>query len=123
VAFANYARRGGEPGRGPEHTVLVKYDREWRKLDAWTFPAAVVDRWDGMSSSGGAWSHDGRLFTTGHDAAELYVLRLPRAGDVLALESMVSFGSEGQGIAIDSESGRLWSIQRKTGEVLESQLP
>jgi hypothetical protein len=56
VAFAHYAGKGGDPGRGPEHTKLVQYDRTWRELDAWTFPKAVIDRWDGMSSSGGAWA-------------------------------------------------------------------
>lgn len=55
VAFANYAGRGGEPGRGPEYTLLVRYDETWRQTGAWAFPADVVARWDGMSTSGGFW--------------------------------------------------------------------
>jgi hypothetical protein len=35
----------------------------------------------------------------------------------------VAFESEGQGIAIDGDTGLLWSIQRKTGEVLVSKVP
>lgn len=123
VTFAHYAGKGGEPGRGPEYTVLVKYDREWRQVESWAFPPAVIARWDGMSSSGGTWSRDGRLVTTGHHSTELYILRLPTTGAVLELDAIVPFESEGQGIAIDPTSGLLWSIQRKTGDVLVSRLP
>lgn len=122
VAFAHYAGKGGEPGKGPERTVLVRYDSEWREQESWAFPKALIERWDGMSSSGGVWSADGRLYTTGHHARELYVLKLPSAGAVLVLERIVPMESEGQGIAIDRGTGLLWSIQRKTGEVLVSTL-
>jgi hypothetical protein len=123
VAFANYAGKGGEPGRGPEYTTLVRYDREWREQEAWAFPAAVVARWDGMSSSGGVWGRDDLLYTSGHHSTELYVLRLPTSGAVLDLVRIVPFESEGQGIAVDAATGLLWSIQRKTREVLVSKLP
>jgi hypothetical protein len=123
VAFAHYAGRGGEPGRGPEYSVLVRYDQDWREQEAWAFPKAIVDRWDGMSSSGGVWGGDGLLYTSGHHSTELYVLRLPASGAVLDLVRIVPFESEGQGIALDRETGLLWSIQRKTGEVLVSKLP
>jgi hypothetical protein len=123
VTFAHYAGKGGEPGRGPEHTKLVRYDRAWLELGAWTFPSAVIDHWDGMSSSGGAWAPDGRLVTTSHHGKELLVLRPPTASPVLELDAVVPFESEGQGIAIDTKTGLLWSIQRRTGEVLVSRLP
>jgi hypothetical protein len=123
VVFANYAGKGGEPGRGPEYSTLVRYDREWREQEAWSFPPAVVARWDGMSSSGGVWGSDGLLYTSGHHSTELYVLRLPKSGAVLDLVRIVPFESEGQGIAVDRETGLLWSIQRKTREVLVSKLP
>jgi hypothetical protein len=124
VTFAQYAGKGGEAGKGPEQTQLVRFDRGWRKQAAWTFPAEVIARWQSMSSSGGAWGTDGLLYTTGHDARELYVLRLPASGPRLDLVAIVPMESEGQGIALDRKSaGVLYSIQRKTLEVLVSTLP
>jgi hypothetical protein len=123
VVFANYAGKGGEPSRGPEYTTLVRYDRDWREQEAWAFPPAVIARWDGMSSSGGVWGKDGLLYTSGHHSTELYVLGLPKSGAVLDLVRIVPFESEGQGIAVDRETGLLWSIQRKSREVLVSKLP
>jgi hypothetical protein len=124
VAFANYAGRGGEPGRGPEHTVLVRYDDTWRQTGSWAFPAEAVARWDGMSTSGGFWRRDGLLYTAPHHAPELQVLRLPRAGARLSLVGTIAIESEGQGIAADPlDDTVVWSIQRKTGEVLVSRVP
>jgi hypothetical protein len=123
VAFANYAGKGGEAGRGPERTTLVRFDARWQRQQSWTFPPAVVTKWEGMSSSGGAWVHGRALYTTGHDARELYVLSLPPSGSELVLREIVPFESNGQGIAIDSSDGLLYSIQRRTHEVLVSRLP
>lgn len=130
ITFAHYAGKGGEPGKGPELTQLVRFDRRWRKQTAWKFPDAVIARWEGMSSSGGAWGMDRLLYTTGHDAKELYVLRLPKTGARLELVTIVPMESEGQGIALDrparataAGAGTLYSIQRKSGEVLVSTLP
>jgi hypothetical protein len=123
VTFANYAGKGGEPGKGPETTKIVRFDRQWHPQESWTFPAAVVQRWNGMSSSGGAWVEGKGLYTTGHDARELYVLDLPASGHQLTLKAIVPFESEGQGIAIDRSEGLLYSIQRRTREVIVSKLP
>ena len=76
-----------------------------------------------MSSSGGAWVEGRALYTTGHDATELYVLTLPASGPELVLREIVPFESNGQGIAIDSRDGLLYSIQRPTHEVLVSRMP
>jgi len=123
VMYAHYPPPNGEPGRGPEYSTLVRFDAEWRETRAWAFPKSVIDRWDGMSSSGGVWTSDGRLLTTGHHKPELYVLRLPSAGAVLVLEAIASVESEGQGVALDpSDSTLVWSIQRRTGEVLVSRM-
>ena len=123
VAFANYAGRGGVPGKGPEATALVRFDRQWRPLATWSFPAAVVARWDGMSSSGGVRVDERRFYTTGHHAPEIYVLELPKSGTELVLREIVNVESEGQGIALDRDAGLLYSIQRRTREVLVSKLP
>lgn len=125
VAFANYAGRGGEPGRGPEYTVLVRYDETWRQTGAWAFASDVVARWDGMSTSGGFWHRrDGLLYTSPHHGPELLVLRRSPAGAVLSSVRTIAIESEGQGIAADpTDDTLIWSIQRKTGEVLVSRLP
>jgi hypothetical protein len=122
ITFAHYAREGGEPGKGPSDTRLVQFDDRWRPLRTWSFPQSVVERWDGMSNSGGIW--DGRLlYTTGHHAREIYVLELPPSGSELVLRAIVPFESEGQGIAFDRGSRLLYSIQRRTREVLVSEFP
>jgi hypothetical protein len=122
VAFAHYAGRGGEPGRGPEETRLRRFDAEWRETASWTYPAELVAKWGEMSNSGGVWRGD-RLYTTGHDARELYVLAVPPGGGVLKLESVIAVESPGQGIAIDPGSGLLYSIHRARREVIVSRLP
>lgn len=81
----------------------------------------MVQRWDGMSSSGGIW--DNRLlYTTGHHAKEIYVLEVPSSGSELVLRQIVPFESEGQGIALDRGARLLYSIQRTTREVIVSAL-
>lgn len=79
AAFANYDGKGGEPGRGHAYTQFVKFDDQWRRLEAWSFPTSVTRRFSPMSSSGGAWGPDGLLYVTGHDHPELYVLACQRA--------------------------------------------
>lgn len=123
VMYAHYPPPAGEPGKGPEYSVLVRYDAEWRETGSWAFPKAVVARWDGMSSSGGVWLPDGRLLTAGHHAPELHVLRLPTAGGTLVLDAIVPVESKGQGIALDpSDPTQVWSIQRASTEVLVSRM-
>jgi hypothetical protein len=122
VTFGHYAGIGAEPGKGPADTTIVEFDDQWRERRRWSFPAEVVRRWSGMSSSGGVWVGD-VLYTTGHHARELYVLAPPTTGSVLALRTIVPFESEGQGIAVDRAARQLYSIQRRTREVLVSELP
>lgn len=123
VTFAHYAGRGGEPGKGPEHTTLVRFDRDWRRQDAWTFPREVVRRWGEMSSSGGVWAGGRRFFATGHDAPEVYVLDVPESGRELVLAQILAVESEGQGIAIDRAERLLYSIKRRSREVIVSRMP
>jgi hypothetical protein len=53
AAFANYDERGGEAGRGHRYTQLVQFDDQWRRLQGWSFPLSVTERFRPMSSSGG----------------------------------------------------------------------
>jgi len=126
VAFAHYGQEengegpsGGVPGKGPEWTSLVRFKADWRRVAAWTFPEAVLDRMRPYSTSGGAWGPDGRLYVTGHDRTEVYVLTRPEAGSTLQLEAVLSFPGAGQGIAWDpSHSGVLYGIRRDADEVV-----
>lgn len=123
VTFAHYAGKGGVPGKGPSATRLVRFSTDWKVRRSYAFPAAVVSRWEAMSSSGGVAATSRRFVTTGHDQPELYVVELPKAGGELVLRATVPIESEGQGIALDRAAGTLYSIQRRTGEVLVSALP
>jgi len=121
VTFANYAGRGGLKHRGPRWTTLASFDDEWRLVAAYVFPPEVVARFGTRSCSGGAWGPDGLLYATGHDAAEVYVLRIPSAGSVLDLVEILPVEAEGQGIAWDND-GLLYSIVRSKREAVVSRL-
>jgi hypothetical protein len=79
AGFANYDGRGGEPGRDHRFTALVRFDDAFRATGSWIYPDSVLERFKPSSSSGGVWGPDGLLYVSGHDAPELYVLRLPKA--------------------------------------------
>ncbi len=121
VGFANYEGRGGQPGRGPSWTTIVRFDDEWRPIGGYVFPPVIVERFLDRSNSGGAWGPDGKLYLTGHDWAEVYVAELPEAGSVLRLVEIVPMPGEGQGIAWDpSELDAFYAIVRDTREIVES---
>lgn len=101
------------------HTRLVRYDDDWNETGRWTFPDAVLNRFLPNSNSGGAFGPNGRLFVTGHDHAELYVLNVPADGGTLQHLTTVPAPIAGQGIAWDrSDIGTLFGIVRKTHEVV-----
>lgn len=126
VAFAHYGSQtngegpsGGVPGKGPTWTTLVRFGPDWQRRAAWTFPAAVIDRMRPYSTSGGAWGPDGRLYVTGHDRPEVYVLALPEAGSTLQLEAVLPFPGAGQGIAWDpSDPDVLYGIRRDADTIV-----
>ncbi len=121
VGFANYEGRGGQPGRGPEWTQVVRFDDEWRPIAGFTFPPAVVERFLDRSNSGGAFGPGGRLYATGHDAPEVYILDIPQRGSVLKLVDIVPAPAEGQGIAWDpAEPCHLFTIIKAREEVVVS---
>lgn len=122
VCFGHYNGKGGEPGKPNTMTTLLRFDREWRRLGGYSFPADVVARWDGMTASGGVWGPNNRLFVTSHHAPEFYIFRLPRSGSVLELVRIVKSPAEGQGLALDIPTRRLFQIQRKDRTVYEFDL-
>jgi len=118
MTFANYDRLFG-PGKTPyghkANTVMVKLTKDFRPLQSWTLPKAILDRFEDMSNSGGSWGPDGYLYLTGHDPAELYRMRLPKAGSVLELVDVIPMNIRGQGIAWDrSQPGVIYGIIRAT---------
>ena len=70
---------------------------------------------------------DGKLYITGHDNAEVYVMEIPKMGSVLRWVGTIPVDLAGQGIAFDrSEPGVLYGIIRRTGsgsEVTVNRLP
>jgi len=120
MTFANYDRLLG-PGKTPyghkANTLMVKLTKDFRPLQSWTLPEAILSRFEDMSNSGGSWGPDGYLYLTGHDPAELYRMRLPKAGSVLELVDVIPMNIRGQGIAWDrSQPGVIYGIIRATAK-------
>ena len=124
AAFAHYDGRGGEPGRDHRYSQLVRFDTQWRRTESWTFPASVLARMAPTSTSGGGWGDDGLIYMTGHDAHELYVMRLPEAGSSLVHVATYRIPLAGQGWAWDRTEPRvLYGINRPTREIVAVQVP
>jgi len=120
MTFANYDRLLG-PGKTPyghkANTVMVKFTKDFQPVQSWTLPKAILDRFEDMSNSGGSWGPDGYRYLTGHDPAELYRVRLPKAGSVLELVDIIPMNIRGQGIAWDrSQPGVIYGIIRATAK-------
>jgi hypothetical protein len=120
MTFANYDRLLG-PGKTPyghkANTVMVKFTKDFRPVQSWTLPKAILDRFEDMSNSGGSWGPDGYLYLTGHDPAELYRMRLPKAGSILELVDIIPMNIRGQGIAWDrAQPGVIYGIIRATAK-------
>lgn len=124
AVFAHYsdkALRGG--GKTTKWTSLVKFDDKWRRLQAWVFPKTVIAKFEPYSCSGGGWGPDGRLYVSGHDAGELYVLTLPKAGSVLRHVETIPMPITGQAFAWDkSQPGVLFGINRPKKQVIAVKL-
>ncbi|MEQ9410343.1 MAG: hypothetical protein RIK87_21590 [Fuerstiella sp.] len=104
-------------------THMVRYDDTWQPTGRWTFPETVVQRFLPNSNSGGAFGPNGRLFVTGHDHAELYVLEVPDADGELSHVATVAAPIAGQGIAWDrSDIGTLFGIVRRSHQVVSMRL-
>ncbi|MDX3094999.1 hypothetical protein PV417_10660 [Streptomyces sp. ME19-03-3] len=129
AAFANYdkpAAGSTEPYGGTDNTQIVKLDDRFRVVEAWTLPQALLDKVRPMSNSGGSWGPDGRLWITGHDYDEAYVMDLPSEGSDLRWVATVALPDvEGQAIAWDRSAKKpeLWTIKRSTKQVLVFKAP
>lgn len=121
--FAHYSNYSGTPGKGTEWTTLVRFDDDWHRLASYSYPVELVERLTPNSLSGGNWGADGRLYVTGHDAAEIYVLELPAMGSVLEWIETIPAPMHGQAWVFDPEDpAQLFGIVRRTGEVVVARL-
>ena len=108
VGFAQYSGKNSREGKDNRWTTVVKYNKKWQQEEAWVFPDNIVKAFGTMSNSGGTWGKDGYLYCTGHDAAELYVMKVPDRGYTLQHIRTIPAPIHGQGIAIDhSEKKKL----------------
>jgi hypothetical protein len=127
AGFANYDRVfDGQVYGDTDNTQVVKMNDRFEVIEGYTIPTEILDRFRPMSNSGGSWGPDGRLWITGHDLGEAYVMEPPRAGSELHWVATVSLpGVEGQGIAWDRSGPRptLWAIKRSTKQVLQFEVP
>ena len=118
ACFAQYAKTSD-----PARTRVVRFDANWKPEGEIRFPAEMVAKFGKNSSSGGSFGPDRHLFITGHDAQELYVLDLPVDGDVWTWKAAIPISAHGQAFAWDrGEPGVLYSIDRKTKEVIVSRI-
>jgi hypothetical protein len=120
AVFANYDVPYG-PNKTPyghkAATQMVKFTADFKYLESWVLPKAILDKFEAMSNSGGSWGPDGYLYLTGHDPKEIYKMRLPKAGSVLELVETIPMNIRGQGIAWDrSDRGVIYGIIRATAK-------
>lgn len=95
---------------------LVKFDRNWQKLEAWTIPENLLKELGTASLSGGILVDD-VFYCTGHDSYEMHKLRIPKSGSALEWIGNVKVPFFGQAPAIDKD-GSLWGIIRKQHAVV-----
>tara|TARA_A100001391_G_scaffold48685_1_gene28940 strand:- start:360 stop:1208 length:849 start_codon:yes stop_codon:yes gene_type:complete len=123
AAFAHYDRRGAEY-KDHRYSALVTFDKEWRRTGGWMFPPSITERMAPHAASGGAIGHDGRLYVTGHDRPEMYVLEAPEAGPYLVHVATISLDIEGQAFAFSPDGdSTILVVDRTNGLVRRIRLP
>ncbi len=126
TVFANYNQIFGSSQAAygnTRWTTMVKFDDNWQWQQAWVLPAKLTPKFGVMSNSGGSWGPDGLLYLSGHDPAEVYVMKLPEAGSVLEWIDTIPLNIAGQGIAWDrSDPGTIYGIIRSKLQVTSSRL-
>jgi hypothetical protein len=124
ACFANYNDKGTTPGLDNRWTYFGKFDDRWQLVESWIFPPELIAAFGRTSCSGGSWGDDGQLYVTGHDAEELYVLRLPKMGPTLELVTTIAVPFAGQAWAWDRAQRRvIYGISRNSGEVIVCEIP
>jgi hypothetical protein len=125
VGFAHYTGKGGSEGKDTRWTTVSSFNRRWQLLESWVFPKNMIEAFKPMSNSGAAWGWDGRLYCTGHDEQEIYVLEIPNSGYTLKYLETIKITSHGQGIAFDrsvKDRMLLYGIIRRENAVVVSEI-
>lgn len=125
ACFAYYNGAAAIAGHDNRSTWLGEFDDRWQLLRSWLFPPEVIATWGANSASGGDWGEDGLLYTTGHDAAELYVMRLPASGETLEYVTTIDVPFEGQGWAWDRSARNrvIYGISRSRQQIIAAEIP
>jgi len=123
VAFAHYTGGGGIPGKTNQWTQLVRYSPDWNRVGGWIFPKDLILKFGNYSNSGGIFTKEGKIYTTGHDSKELYILELPQQGYTLKWVATLPAPFEGQGIAQDPlDPDIFYGISRSKSQVISGVL-
>ncbi|MEN7536764.1 hypothetical protein [Aurantiacibacter flavus] len=123
AAFAHYDNRGVDY-KDHRYSSVVTFDKQWRRTGGWLFPPALVERMAPYAASGGALGPDGRLYVTGHDRPEMYVLEAPVAGPYLVHVATISLEIEGQAFAFAADAQpTILAVDRDKGLVRRIALP
>jgi hypothetical protein len=124
VMFAHYSKESNRmPNRDVSWSQLVKFDKDWRRKEAWVLPGALIEKLHPYSLSGGIILSNGKLLCTHHHHQELYLLSFPKIGAELVWEKTIPCSICGQGIAVDPlEPNTLWGICKKNGELIKTRL-
>jgi len=125
AGFAHYTGPGSSEGKDPRWTSVTKFDKKWRQVESWIFPENITELFVPKSNSGASWGEDGRLYCTGHDRPEIYVMELPRTGFTLKHIVTIPTSTFGQGIAFDrTEKNKkiIYGINRKENLVIVSEI-
>lgn len=117
--FAHYGNESGTPGKGSEWTSLIQFDANWHRQAGYAYPVELIEQLTPNSLSGGNWSADGRLYVTGHDEAEIYVLELPAMGSVLRWVETIPAPMHGQAWVFDpKDDATVWGLVRSARQVV-----
>ena len=108
-------------GKDNPQTYVACFDDRWKEQGRWRYPPEVIERLGRSSISGGIWWND-CLLVSGHDARELYRLRLPADGDVLEHLETMPAAFPGQAFAIDPATGGLVGIDRSRRQIVFARL-
>lgn len=125
VGFAHYTGEGSSEGKDTRWTSVLKFSKNWVQLESWIFPDKIVEAFTPKSNSGAAWGTDGKLYCTGHDKPEIYVLELPLTGYTLKYTKTIQTQVYGQGIAFDHTVKNrviLYGISRSNNLVIVSEI-